>query len=139
MRNLGSTICFIPNRRSSSSALMASFKPYTLFHFRGNGPFLCCFQGNKPGIYMAWHECSEQVLGIKNAIYKKYNNYDIALSDFNSYFGAPTPSTKVFPTDGCQTIPPHPGNHGSWKKCCHYAFTHAGVWSLDQVVHVQQL
>jgi hypothetical protein len=74
------------------------------------------FKGEKPGIYMAWHECSEQVLGFKNAIYKKYNNYGIALSEFNSYFGAPTPSTKVFPIDGWETIPLHLGNHGSWKN-----------------------
>jgi hypothetical protein len=53
------------------------------------------FKGKKPRIYMAWHECSEQVLSVKIAIYKKYNNYDIALSDFNSYFGASTPSTKA--------------------------------------------
>ena len=37
------------------------------------------FNGKKPGIYMSWHEASEHVLGFKNAIDKKYNNYDIHL------------------------------------------------------------
>ena len=60
---------------------------------------------------MNWHEWNEQVLGFKNAIYKKYNNYDIAVSDFNSSFGAVASPTKLFPNDGCETIPPHPGNH----------------------------
>ena len=80
------------------------------------GPCYVVFKGKKPGIYMAWHECSEQVCGVKNAIYKKYNNYDIVWSDFISYFGAPTTPTKVFHTDGCETIPLRPGNHGSWKN-----------------------
>ena len=61
------------------------------------GPCYVVFKGKKPKIYMTWHEWNEQVLGFKNAIYKKYNNYDIAVSDFNSSFGAAASPTKLFP------------------------------------------
>ena len=69
------------------------------------GPCYVVFNGKKPKIYMSWHECSEQVLGLKNAIHKKYNNYDHALRDFNAYVGATTTSSKLVPADCGETIP----------------------------------
>jgi len=54
---------------------------------------------------MSWHECSEQVLGVKIAIHKKYNNYEHALRDFNASVGAATPSPKLIPADCCESIP----------------------------------
>ena len=54
---------------------------------------------------MSWHEASEHVLGFKNAIHKKYNNYDHALRDFNAYVGATTPSPKMVPVDCGENIP----------------------------------
>ena len=65
---------------------------------------------------MSWHECSEQVVGVKNAIHKKYNNYEHALRDFNAYVGPATPSPKLFPADCCESIPPQGGKTGSWKN-----------------------
>ena len=62
-------------------------------------------RGKKPRIYMSWHEASEHVLGFKNAIHKKYNNYDHTLRDFNAYVGAATLSLKLFPADCCESIP----------------------------------
>ena len=59
------------------------------------GPCYVVLYGKKPGIYMSWHEASEHMLGFKNAIHKKYNNYDHALRDFNAYVQAVTPSTKL--------------------------------------------
>jgi viroplasmin and RNaseH domain-containing protein len=66
-------------------------------------PCYVVFKGKKSGIYMSWHECSEQVLVVKNAIHKKYNNYEHALRDFNASVGAATPS-------------PQGGKTGSWKN-----------------------
>ena len=54
------------------------------------GPCYVGFYEKKPRIYMSWHEASEHVLGFKNVIHKKYNNYDHALRDFNAYVGAAT-------------------------------------------------
>ena len=68
------------------------------------GPCYVVFNGKKPKIYMSWHECSEQVLGLKNAIHKKYN-YDYALGDFNAYVGATTPSPELVPADCGESIP----------------------------------
>ena len=70
-------------------------------------------RGKKPRIYVSWHECSEQVLGFKNAIYKKYNNYEHALRDFNAYVRAATPSPKLVPADYGESIPPYGGKNGS--------------------------
>ena len=77
------------------------------------GPCYVVFNGKKPGIYMSWHECSEQVLGFKNVIHKKYNNYDHALRDFNAYVGASTPSPKLVLANG-ENVPPQGGKSGSW-------------------------
>ena len=74
------------------------------------------FNGKKPGIYMSWHEASEHVLGVRNAIHKKYNNYDHALRDFNAYVGAATPSPKLVLVDCGETIPPQGGKSGSWEN-----------------------
>jgi viroplasmin and RNaseH domain-containing protein len=41
------------------------------------GPCYVVFYGKKPVIYMSWQKASEHVLGFKNAIHKKYNNYDM--------------------------------------------------------------
>ena len=69
------------------------------------GPCFVVFNKKNPRIYMSWHECSEQVVGVKNAIHKKYNNYEHALRDFNAYVGPATPSPKLFPADCCESIP----------------------------------
>jgi hypothetical protein len=63
------------------------------------------FYGKKPGIYSSWHEASEHVLGVRNAIHKKYNNYDHALRDFNAYIGASTSSPELGPAACGGTIP----------------------------------
>jgi hypothetical protein len=71
VRNLRSTISFFTNRRSTSFALMGSINPYIwlrlnhLLISKKNRPLLCGFKGKNPGIYLTWHECSEQVLGFK--------------------------------------------------------------------------
>ena len=70
------------------------------------GPCYVVFNGNKHGIYLSWHECSEQVLGFKNAIHKKYNNYDHALRDFNAFVEAATPSPKLVAADCGESILP---------------------------------
>ena len=54
---------------------------------------------------MSWHEASEHVLGFKNAIHKKYNNYDHTLRDFNAYVGAATTSPNLVPTYYGESIP----------------------------------
>jgi viroplasmin and RNaseH domain-containing protein len=59
------------------------------------GPCYVVFYRKKLGIYMSWHEASEHVFGFKNAIHKKYNNYDHSLRDFNAYVEAATPSPKL--------------------------------------------
>ena len=63
------------------------------------------FNGKKPRIYMSWYEASEHVLGFKNALHKKYNNYDHALRDFSAYVEAATTSSKLVPADCGETIP----------------------------------
>jgi hypothetical protein len=45
------------------------------------------------------------VLRFKNAIHKKYNNYNHALRDFNAYVGEATPSPKLVPADCGESIP----------------------------------
>ena len=47
-------------------------------------PYYVVFKGKNPRVYLTWHECSEQVLGFKNVIYKKCSNYEQAISDFNA-------------------------------------------------------
>jgi viroplasmin and RNaseH domain-containing protein len=69
------------------------------------GPCYVVFYGKKPRIYNSWHEASEHVLGVRNAIHKKYNNYDHALRDFKAYVGVATSSPKPAPTDCCESIP----------------------------------
>ena len=69
------------------------------------GPCYVGFYEKKPEIYMSWHEASEHVLGFKNAIHKKYNNYDHTLRDFNAYVGAATTSPNLVPTDCGESIP----------------------------------
>ena len=54
---------------------------------------------------MSRHECNEQVLRFKNAIHKKYNNYDHSLRDFNAYVGATTTSPNLALADSGESIP----------------------------------
>ena len=65
---------------------------------------------------MSWHEASKHVLGLKNAIHKKYNNYEHALRDFNASVGAATLSPKLILADCCESIPPQGGKTDSWKN-----------------------
>ena len=63
------------------------------------------FKGKKSGIYMTWHECSEQVLVVKNSVYKKNNDYDHAVSDFTASCQALTVPPLLLEID---TYPAHP-------------------------------
>ena len=66
---------------------------------------------------MTWHDYSEQVLGFKNGIYKKYNSYEqvivdfhASVRDFNAPLGAAAPLPPNLPQDACsQGIPPADG------------------------------
>ena len=58
-------------------------------------PCYVVFEGYTPGIYFTWHECSLQVLGYSNARYKKYQNYEQALHDYNTSLRAATPACAV--------------------------------------------
>lgn len=81
------------------------------------GPCYVVFKGNKHGIYMSWHECSKQVLGVSNASFLKYKNYKETVRDFNASLGAATPlHPKLLPDDTCETIPPLDAKNGSWKN-----------------------
>ena len=61
---------------------MTKAKP--LFYFTEMASCYVVFYGKTPEIYLTWHECSKQVLGIKNAIYKKYSGYEQAVRDFHA-------------------------------------------------------
>src|SRR5699024_6858662 len=37
-------------------------------------------EGRNPGIYHTWEECSNEVIGYKGAVYKKFNSHDEALN-----------------------------------------------------------
>jgi len=63
---------------------------------------------------MTWHEFSQHVLGYKNAIYKKYSNYEHVVRDSNASLVAPT-APPIDPHDGSQLLPPPvDGKYGSW-------------------------
>jgi viroplasmin and RNaseH domain-containing protein len=62
-------------------------------------PCYVVFHGKQPRIYIIWYECSEQVLGVKNARYLKYNNYQEAVRDFNASLGAATPLPSMLLPD----------------------------------------
>ena len=53
------------------------------------------FYGKTPGIYLTWHECSKQVLGVRNAIYKKYSNYEQVVRDFQAAMRDVNPSHGI--------------------------------------------
>ncbi|XP_066347812.1 uncharacterized protein [Miscanthus floridulus] len=67
------------------------------------------FKGKKLEIYMTWHECTEQVFGVKNSVYKKYNDYDHAVSDFTTSCQALTAPPLLLEID---TYPAHPDLDG---------------------------
>ena len=69
------------------------------------------FHGKQPGIYHTWHECSEQVLNVKNARHKKYSSYEQAVRDFNASVGALPPPPNLFqPQTGATMAPVHGKN-----------------------------
>jgi len=83
--------------------------------------------GKTLGIYLTWHECSKQVLRVRNAIYKKYSNYEHAIRDFqaamrdvNPPLGAapPLPYDPVLKDAFAEIIAPSDGNSkaGWWKN-----------------------
>jgi hypothetical protein len=76
-----------------------------LFHLIEMSTYYVVFIWEKPRIYMTWHECSQPVLGYKNAIYKKYSNYDHAVRDFTASLVPPT-APPIDLQDGCQLLPP---------------------------------
>ena len=51
------------------------------------------FKGYKPGVYPSWAQCSEQVLGYRGAVHKKYKSYEQAIANFNSTVNS-IPSNK---------------------------------------------
>jgi hypothetical protein len=53
-----------------------------LYHFTEMARYYVVFNGKTPEIYQSWHECSKHVLRVRNAIYKKYSNYEQAIRDF---------------------------------------------------------
>jgi hypothetical protein len=90
---------------------------------------------------MTWHECSEQVLGFKNAIYKKYSNYDHAVSDFNASCRAVIAPPKLLQPNTCASHPDLDGKRGSWKNVA-IVILHSfncGIWPMVEAVHVQQM
>ena len=80
-------------------------------------PCYMVLYGKQPKIYRTWYECSQQVLGFKNARYLKYKNYEEALRDFKASLGAATllPS-QLLPDDCCEGIPIAIGKSGCWKN-----------------------
>jgi hypothetical protein len=75
------------------------------------------FEGNTPGIYFTWHEHSVQVLGYKNARYKKYQNYEQALHDYNASLQATSPSQIALPSNCfAAAIAPTDERLGDWKN-----------------------
>jgi hypothetical protein len=84
------------------------------------------FNGRAAVIYLSWHECGKHVLGVSNAIYKKYSTYEEAVREFeaakrdvNPNLGEPEPN----PHDAVPLLgsPDHvaastgAGNHGCSK------------------------
>ena len=78
-------------------------------------------------IYQSWHECSKHLLGVRNAIYKKYSNYDQAIRAYlaamrgvHPSHGAapPLPYDSIPHDDFAPIIPPSDGNGKAswWKK-----------------------
>jgi viroplasmin and RNaseH domain-containing protein len=55
------------------------------------------FYGKTPGIYLTWHEYNKQVLRIRNAIYKKYSNYEQAVRDFQAAMRDVNPPLRAAP------------------------------------------
>jgi len=89
-------------------------------------PCYVVFYGKQPGIYTTRYECSEQVLGFKNARYLKYKNYEEALRDFKASLGAATPlPSQLLPDDCCEGIRTVIGKSGCWKlgrMCLYWLF-----------------
>ena len=50
------------------------------------------FKGRNPGVYTSWTKCSEEVLGYKGAVHRKYSSYEQAIADFNSTINSIPPS-----------------------------------------------
>ena len=64
------------------------------------GSYYVVFHEKNPRIYLNWHECSKQVLGVRNSIYKKYSIYEQALVAYQSAlrdFNAPVPAGPPLP------------------------------------------
>ena len=94
-------------------------------------PCYVVFYGKQPGIYTTRYECSEQILGFKNARYLKYKNYKEALRDFNASWGAPTPLPSQLLSDAyCQDISPVDGKSWCWKNVVIISlfFVVLGLW-----------
>ena len=77
------------------------------------------FYGKTLGIYLTWHDCIKLVLGVKNAIYKKYSNYEQAVRDYQAAMrdvnpshgaAAPLPYDLVPNVAPLQTIAPSDGD-----------------------------
>jgi hypothetical protein len=86
------------------------------------GSYYVVFHGKNPRIYLNWHECSKQVLGVINFVYKKYNTYEQALVAYQSalrdsmhLWQQNLPCPPDLPQDTFQGIPPADGKAGYWK------------------------
>ena len=57
-------------------------------------------KGYKSDVYPSWAQCSKQVMGYREAVYKKYKSYEQAIANFNSTvnsipFNKPSTSISV--------------------------------------------
>jgi len=69
-----------------------------LFHFTEMVAYYVVFNGKAPGIYLSWLECSKHVLGVRNAIYKKYSNYEQVVRDYQAVMRDVHPSHGAAPS-----------------------------------------
>jgi len=80
-------------------------------------PCYVVFEGYTPGIYFTWHECSLQVFGYKNTRYKKYQNYEQALHDYNASLQAPTLFQMALPSNcSAVAVAPTDDRLADWKN-----------------------
>ena len=60
--------------------------------------YYAVFKGRTKGVYPTWPECQEQVKGLKNAIFKKFQHQKDAQAFAKFGWKAPPPHNQLFPT-----------------------------------------
>ena len=69
------------------------------------------FNGKAPGIYLSWQDYSKHVLGVRNAIYKKYSTYEQVVRDYR------TSMRDVHPSHGAaRPLPYDPVPHDAFAQ-----------------------